>query len=116
MVVQREAEYRRDCVALEQARQRVITEVKAALVRWNQARSAVERTEDQLIPIREQSARMARLFEANETDIIKMLQVEQRSIDAEDAYLDVLWQATDAYADLITSVGIAPMLATLPTE
>ena len=116
LVIQREAEHRRDCVALEQARRRVITEVKAALVRWNQAREAVSRTEERLGPIKAQSARMERLFEANETDIIKLLQVEQRSIEAEDAHLDVLWQATQAYADLITPVGIAPLIASLPAE
>jgi outer membrane protein, heavy metal efflux system len=116
LVTQREAEYRRDCVALDQDRQRVIAAVKASLVRWNQARLAVARTEARLAPIKEQSARMERLFTANDTDIIKMLQVEQRSIDADDAYLDVLSQATDAYADLIATVGIAPLLASLPTE
>jgi outer membrane protein, heavy metal efflux system len=116
LVAQREAEHRRDCVALEQLRRRVITEVKAALSRWNQARESVSRTEARLAPIQSQSARMERLFEANETDIIKLLQVQQRSIEAEDAHLDVLWQATQAYADLITPVGIAPLLASLPAD
>jgi cobalt-zinc-cadmium efflux system outer membrane protein len=113
LVVQRQAEYRRDCVALEQAQRRVTTQVKAALVRWNQAREAVSRTAERLASIKAQSARMERLFEANETDIIKLLQVRQRSIEAEDAYLDVVWQATQAYADLITPVGIAPLIASL---
>ena len=44
LVGQREAEYHRDCVAWEQARQQVATQVLAVLVKWNQAQQAAERT------------------------------------------------------------------------
>ena len=114
LVAQREAEYHRDRVALEQARHRIITQVKAALARWNRAREAVVRIEGQLGPIRAQPGRMERLFDAGQTDILKLLQVEQRTIEAENAQLDLLWQATQAYADLIAGVGITPLIASVP--
>jgi len=116
LVAQREAEYRRDRVALDQARQRVIAQVKSALVRWDQTRELALRTEERIGPIKAQSARMERLFEADQTDIIKLLQVQQRAIDAENAQLDVLWQSTQAYADLIAAVGITPLIASLPAD
>ena len=44
LVGQREAEYHRDCVAYEQARQQVAAQVLAVLVKWKQAQEAAERT------------------------------------------------------------------------
>ena len=64
LVGQREAEYHRDCVAWEQARQQVATQVLAVLEKWNQAQQAAQRTHARFEPIRTQTERMQRLYDA----------------------------------------------------
>ena len=57
---------------------------------------------------------MERLYAAGQTDLLKLLQVRQRLIDAENAKLDMLWQATQAYADLLASTGACHCSARYP--
>jgi cobalt-zinc-cadmium efflux system outer membrane protein len=115
LVRQREAEYHRDCVALEQVRQQVRTQVQAVLAKWNQVRESAARTRARREPIAGQVDRMQRLFDAGQTDLVKLLQVHQRLIEAENAQLDAQWQSIEAYADLLAAVGWTPLLG-LPTE
>jgi len=116
LVRQREAEYRRDAVALEQTQQRVRAQVKATLVKWNQVQRLVARTQATLPPIQAEAARMERLYKAGQTDLIRLLQVRQRLIQAENAQLDALWQATQAYADLLTALGCTPLVGSTGTN
>jgi outer membrane protein TolC len=109
-VRQREAEYRRDVTALEQLRTKTAAQVKAALVKWKQTRQFVDATAARAAPVKAQVERMQHLFEAGQTDVMKLLQVRQRLIDAQGAQLDAVWQATQAYADLLTAVGTGPLL------
>jgi cobalt-zinc-cadmium efflux system outer membrane protein len=111
LVCQREAEYRRDCVAWEQARQQVAAQVMAVEVKWTQAVQAAERTHQRLEPIRRQSERMERLYEAGQTDLLKLLQVRRRFIEARNVELDAAWLAIGAYADLLAATGGAPLLS-----
>ena len=113
---QREAEYRRDVVALEQAQQRVRSQVTATLVKWNQMHHLVARTEATIRPIEAEVARMERLFAAGQTDLIRLLQARGRLIQAENAQLDVLWQATQAYAELLTALGCTPLIGSTAAE
>jgi len=113
LVRQREAEYRRDCVALEQLRQRTATQVRATLVKWHHAQELVSRTQAMVEPIRSQTARMERLYAAGETDIIKLLQVRQRLLDSENRRLDAIWTATQSYADLLAAVGAIPLIGSV---
>jgi outer membrane protein, heavy metal efflux system len=108
LVRQREAECRRDAVALEQLRQRTALQIEAAWVKWDQALGLVARTTAIHRPIQAQAARMDRLYEAGQTDLVKLLQVRQRLIEAENTELDVVWRATQAYADLLGAVGVTP--------
>ncbi|MHB1034275.1 MAG: TolC family protein [Pirellulales bacterium] len=116
LVCQRQAEYQRDVVALQQVERRTVAQVKAALVKWNQTQQILTRTNALLEPIRQQSARMERLFEAGQTDLVKLLQVRQRLIEAENGQLDAAWQATQAYADLLTAMGATPLIGSLPGQ
>jgi cobalt-zinc-cadmium efflux system outer membrane protein len=111
LVGQREAEYHRDCVAWEQARQLVAAQVTAVMVKWNQAQQAVERTRARFEPIHTQTERMRRLYDAGQSDLLKLLQVQRRSIDARNAELDVIWLSTQAYADLLAATGGTPLLS-----
>jgi len=116
LVRQREAEYRRDAVALEQTQQRVRAQVKATLVKWNQVQQLVARTQATMQPIQAETARMERLYKAGQTDLIRLLQVRGRLIQAENAQLDALWQATQAYADLLAAVGCVPLVGSTATN
>jgi cobalt-zinc-cadmium efflux system outer membrane protein len=114
LVHQREAEYHRDCVALEQARQQVAAQLGAALAKWTQVRDSAARAQARLEPVAAQAGRMQRLFDAGQTDLVKLLQVRQRLIEGQGAALDAQWQSIQAYADLLVALGSAPLLDALP--
>jgi cobalt-zinc-cadmium efflux system outer membrane protein len=113
LVIQREADYRRALVALQQVEQRTVTQVKAAVAKWNNANRLVNQTSGLTGSLRTQVERMERLFEANQTDIGRLLQSRQRLIQLENAELDALWQATQAQADLLTALGAPSLIAAL---
>jgi cobalt-zinc-cadmium efflux system outer membrane protein len=116
LVRQREAEYHRDMAVLEQTQQRIRAQVRAALVKWSQVQQSVARVQATMQPIQAETARMERLYKAGQTDLIRLLQVRGRLIQAENAQLDAIWQATQAYADLLTAVGCTPLLGSLDPE
>ncbi len=109
LVLQREAEFRRACVALEQIQQRTAAQVKAAVANWNQANETSRDTQGLSERLKTQVSNLERLFEAGQTDVAKLLQGRQRMIQLENAKLDAVWQATQAQADLLTALG-APTL------
>jgi cobalt-zinc-cadmium efflux system outer membrane protein len=114
LVCQRETEYHRDLVAAEQTRVRITAAVKASLAKWLQTEQLVAEVEGTAAAIEAQTQKMERLYAAGQTDLLKLLQVRQRLIDAENAKLDMLWQATQAYADLLAATGATPLLAAQP--
>jgi cobalt-zinc-cadmium efflux system outer membrane protein len=112
LVYQREMEHSRDLVAIEQLRIRTIARVKASLIRWNQTRDLIAQVYASTEMIRGQTAKMERLYAAGQTDLLKLLQVRQRLIEAENAQLDMAWQATQAYSDLLVALGATPLIGT----
>jgi cobalt-zinc-cadmium efflux system outer membrane protein len=116
LVRQREAEYRRDAVALEQTRRRVRAQVKATLAKWNQVQQFVASTQAAMQSIQAETARMERLYKAGQTDLLRLLQVRGRLIQAENAQLDALWQATQAYADLLAALGCTPLIGSVEAD
>jgi outer membrane protein TolC len=90
--------------------------VKTSLMRWNQSQQLSARTIAIMSPVREQAARMERLFTAGQTDLVKLLQVRQRWLDSANAQLDAARQATQSYADLFASVGGVPCWAPCPSS
>lgn len=114
LVAQREAEYHRDCVAWQQAQQLVAAQVLAMLAKWTQTEQVAERTRARFETIRTQNERMQRLYDVGQTDLLKLLQVRRRFIEARNVELDAVWQATQAYADLLTATGGTPLLGAAP--
>jgi cobalt-zinc-cadmium efflux system outer membrane protein len=110
MVLQREAEYHRDAVVLEQWCQRVRTEVRSSLARWEQARQSLVRSRDWARSIDKEAARMRDLYDAGQADLVKLLEVQRRHLEAESARLDALWRATQVYADLLAALGATSLL------
>jgi cobalt-zinc-cadmium efflux system outer membrane protein len=113
LVIQREAEYRRALVALQQVEQRTVAQVKAATAKWNGASRLIRQSTGLTESLKMQVAQLERLFDANQTDLTKLLQARQRLIQLENAELDALWQATQAQADLLTALGAPSLLASL---
>ncbi|MBX6316463.1 MAG: TolC family protein, partial [Isosphaeraceae bacterium] len=113
LVRQREAEYRRACVALQQVQQRTIAQVKAALAKWNGASRLVAQTAGLTDTLKTQVTALERLFEEGQADLNKLLQARQRLIQLENARLDAIWQATQAQADLLLVIGAQSLLNVL---
>lgn len=113
LVRQREAEYRRACVALEQVQKRTVAQVRAATAKWNQANQLVARTDGLTDRLKGHVASIERLFEAGQTDLSKLLQARQRLIQLENSRLDAIWQATQAQADLLTALGAPTLIQAL---
>jgi cobalt-zinc-cadmium efflux system outer membrane protein len=113
LVIQREADYRRALVSLQQVEKRTVTQVKAAVAKWNAANRLVSQTSGLTGTLRAQVDRLEKLFDANQADLTKLLQGNQRLIQLENAQLDALWQATQAQADLLTALGAPTLLAAL---
>jgi outer membrane protein, heavy metal efflux system len=111
---QREAEFHRDGVALDQVRLQVTIQVKAVLAKWTQAQESALRARARSEPIRVHAERMDRLYEAGQTDLVKLLTVRQRLIEAENAELDAVWQTTQVYAEVLTALGSTPLITSTP--
>ena len=45
-----------------------------------------------------------------QADLLKLLQVQRRFIETRNVELDAVWQATQAYADLLAATGGTPLL------
>lgn len=113
-VRQRQMEHSRDLVALEQLRVRTATRLKATIAKWHNTKALIASIEASTAAIQTQADKMDRLYTAGQTDLLKLLSVRQRLIEAENARLDMLWQAIMAYADLLEASGGTPLLATMP--
>lgn len=111
LVGQREAECHRDRVAYQQTQQRVRIEVMAALARWNELRNSAAQRQAWAESTAAQAARMRDLYDAGQSDLVKLLGVRRRLIEVQFVGLDAAWQTTQAYADLLAATGATPLLA-----
>ena len=109
LVRQREAEHQRAIVAYQQAQQRAIAQVRAAVAKWNGATEFVNESTGLSKELGKEVNTLERLFEAGQADLTKLMQARQRLIQLENASLDAVWQATQAQADLLLALG-APSL------
>ena len=110
LVLQREAEHRRAVVAFEQAQQRVVAQVRAAVARWNGATELVNESTSLSTDLRKEVGVLDRLFDAGQTDLTKLMQARQRLIQLENSRLDAIWQATQAQADLLLALGVPSLI------
>ena len=110
LVRQREAEYRRAAIALEQIKQRTVAQVRIAVAKWNASEELVRMTGQATKELEKQVSDLETLFQENRIDLAKLLQARQRLIQLENARLDATWQATQAQADLLTAMGAPNLL------
>ena len=113
LVRQREAEQRQRVVALQQLEQRTITQVKAAVSKWNSARELITETDGLTKELAKEVAVVERLFDEGQADLAKLLQARGRLIQLENSELDATWQATQAQADLLLALGAPALIQSL---
>ena len=110
LVRQREAEYRRAAIALQQVQQRTVAQVRVAVAKWNASEELVRMTKAATQELERQVSDLETLFQENKIDLAKLLQARQRLIQLENSRLDATWQATQAQADLLTAMGAPNLL------
>jgi cobalt-zinc-cadmium efflux system outer membrane protein len=110
LVIQREAEHRRAVVAYQQAQQRAVGQVRAAVAKWNGATELVNDSAGLSNDLSVEVKKMERLFDENQADLTKLMQARQRLIQLENSRLDAVWAATQAQADLLLALGIPSMI------
>jgi outer membrane protein, heavy metal efflux system len=110
LVLQREAEHRRAVVAFQQAQQRAVAQVRAAVAKWNGATELVNESGGLSKDLDKEVGSLDRLFEAGQADLTKLMQAKQRLIQLENAQLDAVWQATQAQADLLLALGMPSLI------
>jgi cobalt-zinc-cadmium efflux system outer membrane protein len=110
LVLQREAEHRRAVVAFEQAHQRAVAQVRAAVAKWNGARELLSESTDLSADLTKEVSILDRLFEAGQTDLTKLMQARQRLIQLENSRLDAVWAAAQAQADLLLALGVPSLI------
>jgi len=109
LVHQRQAELQRALVAAQQAQARAVSQVRAAVAKWNAATDLVNDSTGLSDELGKEVAALERLFEANQADLTRLMQARQRLIQLDNSRLDAVWAATQAQADLLLALG-APNL------
>lgn len=105
LVIQRKAEHQRAAVSAAQAQQRAISQVRAAVARWNGATDLVNDSAGLSDELSKEVAKLERLFELRQTDLPRLMQARQRMIQLDNSRLDAVWAATQAQADLLLALG-----------
>ena len=98
-------------MAYKQAQQRAISQVRAAVAKWNGATELVNDSAGLSNDLSVEVRKMERLFEEGTADLTKLMQARQRLIQLENSRLDAVWQATQAQADLLLALGIPSMIS-----
>ena len=109
LVRQRQADHHRAHLALQQAQQRAVAQVRAALAKWNGASELVKETGSLTTELSREVGNLERLFDQGQTDLGRLMQAQQRLIQLKTSEVDAVWAATQAQADLLLALG-APAL------
>jgi cobalt-zinc-cadmium efflux system outer membrane protein len=107
-ILQRQAERDRAILALRQNETQVRQEVQAAVRRLQEAEQWVETYRTKVLPnLRSSLETMENLFEKNlpGADALKVINIRRKLLTARGGYLDALWEASQARADLAAAVG-----------
>ena len=96
LVHQRQADHQRAHMALEQARQLAVAQVRSALAKWNGASELVKETVGLTADLTQEVAKLEHLFDQGQADLTKLIQARQRLIQLKTAEIDATWAATQA--------------------
>jgi cobalt-zinc-cadmium efflux system outer membrane protein len=107
-ICQREAERVRAALDLRQTEVTIHQDIDAALARLKAARRWVETYHNQVLPELEKSLeQIQQLFALGGpgVGVLRVLDIRRKLLKARDGYLDALWEASQAQADLAAAVG-----------
>jgi cobalt-zinc-cadmium efflux system outer membrane protein len=107
-IMQRTAERDRAIYEMRALEVQIRQQVEAALRRLEEAEKNVTLYRTQVIPNLQKSLEgIERLFLENEpnVDVVRIIDVRRKLLRARDGYLDVLWESSQARADLAAAVG-----------
>jgi cobalt-zinc-cadmium efflux system outer membrane protein len=107
-IMQRQAERSRAVLAVQQSEVAVRMDVRSALARLADAQTVVQTYRNETLPaIRTAREAIDRLFIAGEpgVEVLRLLDVRRRFLRANDAYLDALFELSQAQADLAAALG-----------
>src|SRR4029079_13554831 len=93
----------------ENARQRVVAQVRSTMAKWNGASELVKETTGLTGELAREVKNLEHLFDQGQTDLSRLMQAQQRLIQLRTAEVDAVWAATQAQADLLLAIG-APTL------
>jgi len=115
-IQQRDAERTRAVLELRDTEVRIGQDVAAALARLEYARQGVTLYDQEILPnLRTALANLEKLFNQNDpgVDVLRVIDMRRKLLRARAGYLDALWEANQAQADLASAVG-DPALIALP--
>lgn len=118
-VFQSEVEHALAADALRQTEINVRQDVAAALARLFATERQADQFRTKILPeLRQSVADMEKLFQAGEpgVDVLKVIDVRRKLLQARDGYLDALWAARQARADVAAAVGEPALGLDLPEE
>jgi outer membrane protein TolC len=107
-ILQREAERDRALLALRQNETVVRQDVRAAVRRLEEAQGWVETYRTKVLPELKTSLEdLENLFEKNQpgVDVLRLITVRRKLLAARAGYLDALYEASQARADLAAAIG-----------
>jgi cobalt-zinc-cadmium efflux system outer membrane protein len=107
-IFQRQAEVGQAVLQVRQTEVTVRQDVQAALARLSVARSAEEIYRTQLLPgLEADLARVEKLFLAAQpgADVLRVIDIRRKVLTARDAYIDALFEVSQALADVVAAVG-----------
>ncbi len=110
LVRQRQAEHGRAMVGADQVRLRAISQVRAAVAKWNGATDLVNDASRLTDELAKEVDTVQRLFDAGQTDLPRLMQARRRLIQLENSRLDAVWAATQAQADLLLALGTPALI------
>lgn len=102
---QREMEYRRELTRLEQLRQQARVKLQVALGRFRHTRSRLDEAKKTLKLMEGQIGKLDSLYNAGEADLLTLLAVRRRLLEAGYQELEITWALTQAYADVLEATG-----------
>jgi outer membrane protein TolC len=107
-IQQREAEIQRAVLDVRRNEVQIQQDVEAALARLASARESAQIYQSEVLPnLRTALESLQKLFQQGEpgADLLRILDLERKLLQARSGYLDVLWEVSQAEADLAAAVG-----------
>ncbi|GAB4130723.1 hypothetical protein JCM17478_26910 [Thermopirellula anaerolimosa] len=110
----REMEYRRELTRLEQQRRQIRVRLQVALERLRHAEAQCADARRARAAMEASISKMQALYQAGEANLLTLLDVRRRLLEAGYNELEIMWNLTQVYADFLEATGGAGLLEEAP--